>query len=398
MADNDLHAILEEEFNKLMHEEEVYQSKGSGFSIDSVEGLLLSVIMAKYVDAPNPSRISHYLNAPVNYDFSELNYPVEVKDVKKFEKGNPGVSVNVYGLKICEPTCNVDKIHNPPKNKEYIVVPYKINDQELNNHFDILLFNDDESTNGDKYHYAYIKNFSRLLVSNAQTAQRLFNKPNFKYITYYTDEFCAIHLFHDALIFDKPIYAGFSVLEISKTLMYDFHYNTMRKMYNGHIELCYMDTDSLIYFIHTEDFYDDVLKKPGFLEKLDTSNLDPNHKCYRTERAKLPGTFTDEALGKIIAELIALRSKSYGYEMDGKEKIKAKGVSKIVVSNHVTLMDHKQCLFKGLSTPHIQEVDDNYSAEREMISFRSIKHKIKTMKTRKLALNRYDDKRIVGTE
>ncbi|XP_050524605.1 uncharacterized protein LOC126896145 [Daktulosphaira vitifoliae] len=186
-----------------------------------------------------------------------------------------------------------------------------------------------------------------------------------------------------------------NVLEISKTLMYDFHYNTMRKMYNGHIELCYMDTDSLIYFIHTEDFYDDVLKKPGFLEKLDTSNLDPNHKCYRTERAKLPGTFTDEALGKIIAELIALRSKSYGYEMDGKEKIKAKGVSKIVVSNHVTLMDHKQCLFKGLSTPHIQEVDDNYSAEREMISFRSIKHKMKTIKTRKLALNRYDDKRIV---
>ncbi|XP_050524619.1 uncharacterized protein LOC126896153 [Daktulosphaira vitifoliae] len=202
MADNDLHAILEEEFNKLMHEEEVYTSKGSGFSIDSVNGLLLSVyrykpiggssyiklpdsieahkaiinvknndemcfkysIMAKYVDAPNPSRISHYLNAPENYDFSELNYPVEVKDVKKFEKRNPGVSVNVYGLKMCEPTCNVDKIHNRKNNKEYIVVPYKICDQELNDHFDLLLFND-ESTNGDKYHYAYIKNFSRLVRS-----------------------------------------------------------------------------------------------------------------------------------------------------------------------------------------------------------------------------------------
>ncbi|XP_050545396.1 uncharacterized protein LOC126907827 [Daktulosphaira vitifoliae] len=233
------------------------------------------------------------------------------------------------------------------------------------------------------------------LVTNEKTFQRLVNKPNFKDITIYDETFCAVHLNHDVITFDKPIYAGFSILEISKTLMYDFHYNTMRKFYGKSIELIYMDTDSLVYLIHTDDFYEDLLKKPGFLQKLDTSNLDPNHKCYNTERTKLPGTFTDEALGKIIEEFIALRSKSYGYTMDSREKIKAKGVGRHVTTNHLTMMDHKQCLFRGMTTTHIEKIDENYTPEREITSFRSYQHRMKTIQTRKLALNRYDDKRVV---
>lgn len=148
--------------------------------------------------------------------------------------------------------------------------------------------------------------------------------------------------------------------------------------------------DSLIYTIQTEDFYDDILKKQGLLEQLDTSNFPPDHPCYRTERKKVPGTFTDETGGASIYEFVALRAKVYGYNLVGEETIKAKGVSRAVVKKQMTLDDIKNCLFEGL-----EEVNKAYSPNRHIISFRSYNHEIKTIKTCKLALNRHDDKRFI---
>lgn len=144
-----------------------------------------------------------------------------------------------------------------------------------------------------------------------------------------------------------------------------------------------------MYLVTVKDFYADVLKN-GLLEKMDTSNFPPNHPCYRTERKKVPGTFTDETGGKFIWEHVALRAKSYGFNLCGDEIIKAKGVTKTVVKNHLSIEDHKKCLFAGM---------DNGASDlcpyRDMRSFRSYHHEIKTILTRKLALNRKDDKRIV---
>lgn len=129
----------------------------------------------------------------------------------------------------------------------------------------------------------------------------------------------------------------------------------------------------------------------GFLEKLDTSNFPKDHPCFSDLRTKIPGTFTDESRGKYISELIALRSKSYGYNLAGVEKIKAKGVAAHAVKNHMSIQDHKLCLFNGLD--NITPTD--YTPYRDMITFRSYKHEIHTITSRKLALNRYDDKRFV---
>lgn len=148
----------------------------------------------------------------------------------------------------------------------------------------------------------------------------------------------------------------------------------------------------LIYLIQTVDFYDDLLTKQSLLEQLDTSNFPPEHPCYRTERKKIPGTFTDETGGKTIWEHVALRTKTYGYSLVGEETIKAKGVSKAVVKNHLTMIDYKNCLFEGLNHTNLPE---SYSAYRDMTSFRSYKHKVKTISTNKLALNRHDDKRFI---
>lgn len=101
---------------------------------------------------------------------------------------------------------------------------------------------------------------------------------------------------------------------------------------------------------------------------------------------KVPGTFTDETGGSSIREQIALRAKSYGYDLAGEETIKAKGVSKAVVNHHMKIGDYKKCLFGE---------NGEFNPKRDMVSFRSYKHKVKTITTSKLALNRYDDKRFI---
>ncbi|XP_050547959.1 uncharacterized protein LOC126909567 [Daktulosphaira vitifoliae] len=128
----------------------------------------------------------------------------------------------------------------------------------------------------------------------------------------------------------------------------------------------------------------------GFLEKLDTSNYPVNHPCYRTERCKIPGTFTDETGGEFISAHVALRSKAYGFIQNTKEIIKAKGVAHHAVKNHIIFENYKQCLFQG-----IIDLPEDYTPYREMRSFRSYKHQIKSIDSTKLALNRYDDKRVV---
>lgn len=75
-----------------------------------------------------------------------------------------------------------------------------------------------------------------------------------------------------------------------------------------------------------------------------------NHPCFNELRKKISGTFTDESRSKSISEVIALRSKSYGYNISSVEKIEAKGVAAHVVKNHMSIRDHKLCLFNGLET------------------------------------------------
>lgn len=81
-----------------------------------------------------------------------------------------------------------------------------------------------------------------VLRSNPQTCLNLINKITFKSRTIYSDNLSAVHLNKETVTFDRPIYVGLSVLDILKTLMYDFHYNCMKTYYGDDIELLYMDT------------------------------------------------------------------------------------------------------------------------------------------------------------
>lgn len=86
-----------------------------------------------------------------------------------------------------------------------------------------------------------------------------------------------------------------------------------------------------------------MASKPILLDRIDTPNLPTDHPCYMTERKKVPGYFSDKTDGKTMTEFVALRAKSYAYSLDGKYKIKAKGIRGHVVKNHMTLEDHKKC-------------------------------------------------------
>jgi len=143
--------------------------------------------------------------------------------------------------------------------------------------------------------------------------------------------------------------------------------------------------DSLVYYIQTDDFYKDLKNNSIFLNRMDTSDLPIDHPCYIAERKKIPGLFSDETKAAVMTEFCALRAKSYVYKINDKEKIKAKGIRRHVVKNHMNFNDHYRCLFG----------DKSLKVKTDNVSTRSFKHKLKTIKSSKLTYNSFDDKRVI---
>ena len=129
---------------------------------------------------------------------------------------------------------------------------------------------------------------------------------------------------------NKPIYLGLSILDISKILMYEFWYDYMKPKYGNRVKLCYMNTDTFIMSIKTNDIYKDISVDVD--ERFDTSNYEINRPLPTGKNKKVIGVMKDELGGKIITELVTLRPKTYSYSTDdGKEDKKAKGTKKCVI-------------------------------------------------------------------
>ena len=222
------------------------------------------------------------------------------------------------------------------------------------------------------------------LVNSEKKAMKLAAKPNFKHCNIFDENLVAIHMKKTKLVFNKPVYLGMCILDLSKTLMYDFHYNYIKNKFNDKATLLFTDTDSLAYEIETEDFYKDISGDVhGFF---DTSNFPKGHSsgievgCNK----KVVGMFKDEAGGKIISEFVGLRPKLYAYKMhDGKEEKRCKGVKKAVVKRSINFEDYKTCLFTGKPQT------------RTMNVIRSHRHELFTEEINKIALSANDDKRVI---
>ena len=222
------------------------------------------------------------------------------------------------------------------------------------------------------------------LINDRRKAEKLTAKPNFKHLTIFDENLVAVHMKRTKLKFNKPIYCGMSILDLSKTLMYDFHYNYIKKKYEKKAKLLFTDTDSLCYEIETEDFYKDI--SPDIDEKFDTRNFEKDHKSgiASKKNKKVIGMMKDETGGKQIKEFVGLRSKLYSYKMyEGKETKKCKGIKKNVIKNKITHEDYKNCLFTR--KPKFEKMNN----------IRSREHNIYTEKIYKVALSCEDYKRFI---
>ena len=112
------------------------------------------------------------------------------------------------------------------------------------------------------------------LVTTDKKRNKLVSEPNYHTINLILEDLSIIEIKKTKVKMNKPIYLGLSVLEISKTLMYEFWYDYMKPKYDNDVKLCYMDTDSFIMNIKTIDFYEDIAN--DVKNRFDTSNYEIN--------------------------------------------------------------------------------------------------------------------------
>ena len=184
---------------------------------------------------------------------------------------------------------------------------------------------------------------------------------------------------------NKPIYLGLSILDIRKITMYVFCYDFIKSKYGSRAKLCYMDTDSFINNIKTENFSKDISE--NVMERFDTSNYIYDRPLPINVNKKVVGLMKDELGGGIITESVALRPKAYSYKTDDNIELKkAKGTKKCVINKMLSFSDYKNCLF------------DNGKVLRSQQRFKSENHTVYTENINKIALSRDDDKRIVAKD
>ena len=141
----------------------------------------------------------------------------------------------------------------------------------------------------------------------------------------------------------KPIYVGLSVLDLSKTLVYRFHYEYMKNRVGDNCKILYTDTDSLIYEITNINIYD-VMRQD--VHEFDTSDY-PENNPFNMPRVneKIVGLMKDECNGEIMLVFVSLRSKIYSVRIQGQNPIKkAKGVKSSMAKATISFEDYIQCL------------------------------------------------------
>jgi hypothetical protein len=213
-------------------------------------------------------------------------------------------------------------------------------------------------------------------------AEALVAKPNFHSRSVFAENVIAVELRKMVVKFNKPIYVGMCILDVSKTCLYEFHYEYMLPLYRDKCKIVYTDTDSLIYHLECDDVYETMKHN---IARYDTSDY-PADNAYGMPRAnkKVPGLMKDENNGMVMTEFVGLRAKMYAVRVDGKKDTKkAKGVKNNVIARTITFDDYTRCL------------KDEIELTRRQACIRSKLHEIYTVSVKKIALSPYDDKRYI---
>ena len=300
------------------------------------------------------------------------NYVVHYKALKTYEK---------YGIKVSKIHRGI-VFHDSPWMKPYIrkntLLRMKARNAFEKNFFKLMNNSVFGKTMENIRNYVDIK-----LVTTPKEASKLINKPNYTHRTMFSDNLVAIHMGMTEIYMDKPKYLGMSILDVSKTLMYEFHYGYIKQKYGDKVKLLFTDTDSLMYLIETEDIYEDILRDVH--KWFDTSNYPTDHPSgiYTGQNKMVIGMFKDEVGGKIITEFVGLRAKNYAYFCEKKEYKKCKGIKMNVTKKDISFKDYKDCLFHDVQM------------RCKMNVFRGRGHDVYSEEVNKIALSANDDKRVI---
>ena len=205
-------------------------------------------------------------------------------------------------------------------------------------------------------------------------------KPTYVSCKIFHENLVAVHMKKQRLLLNKPSHVGMCILDLSKVLMYDFHYNFTKKKYGEKAKLLFTDTDSLCYHIQTDDVYQDLYKDKGLF---DNSDYPKTSKFFFDNNKKVIGKFKDEAAGKPIIEFVGLKSKMYSYRTESETNKTAKGVKKNVIQKDISHSNYLDCL------------QNNQIMRHKMRTIRSDRHVISSYQINKTSLSCYDDKRYI---
>ena len=229
------------------------------------------------------------------------------------------------------------------------------------------------------------RNFN--LVSDSRTLARIVQKPTFERCHIINKDLVLTFSLQKTVKLFKPIFVGFTILDNAKQLMYEFHYDVIKARYGERAQLCFTDTDSLLYLIQTQDIYVDMKDQS---QLYDFSDYPKEHDLHSTANKKVLGKMKDELSGKPICEFVGLRSKMYSIQVGcptsvngGEQKKTAKGVKRETIRKCLTHEMFKECLLSGKSF-----------VER-MRNIRSYNHNIFSTLQEKVALSAFDDKRYI---
>ena len=219
------------------------------------------------------------------------------------------------------------------------------------------------------------------LITDEKKLLKMVSKPTYVSSKIFNENLVAVHKIKETLTLNRPAYVGMCILDLSKTLMYNFHYNYIKKKYGNKAKLLFTDTDSLTYEIEAEDVYQDFWNDK---DRFDNSDYPESSPYFDKTNKKVIGKFKDEASAVPIKEFVGLRSKMYSYIKDNKKCEKtAKGIKKNIIKNNIKHTDYKKVLFKNKQMQHT------------MKTIRSSKHQLSSYEMNKISLSCFDDKRYI---
>ena len=289
------------------------------------------------------------------------------------------------GLKL-ERVHRILKFRQEPLMKEYILFN-SMRRAQSNNDFDTNFYKFLSNSLFGKTMERVDKRKVVRLVSDIKSYVNYVAKVTFESAKIVNENLVSIQMKRNQIVVDRPVFLGFSILELAKLKMFQFHYSVMQAHFGGKLQLLYTDTDSLIYQIESDSITDDLapLARKGYF---DFSNYPPDHPLYNTDLKRVPGVFKDESKGTMISHFVGLRSKMYCLKKldehgNAAEFKYAKGVKKPVIENSLRFDNYLECLLSNKQFQH---------------AFHSITpkaHNVSTSHQVKVSLSPFDDKRAI---